>query len=375
MRPTTDRESSRLLSAIFEEELQKVLSSLTSLSSNNNQEIRRHMGRAKLKMELISKEKARNATFKKRKEGLLKKLYEFTTLCNVNGLMIMYGPKQANGSNSDPEIWTNSSGNSTTKSLQQEEIQNLIDEYKKESNLQSGSTKIFGLSDYFVDRNKKVEEELIKLRKINMEKKYPCWLEFLDQLSEFKLREFLTLLDDKVEKVKSRINLLKGNFASEYLMEGEMIDLGGGQATRLSQLTHYNDNAMVQGGMELGGYNHQEQLQAPIYPYCNSIINHQEMMMLMMNENDHWQGNNGAASSSGSGSGSNNMRCALMKYETMMTHNMISNNQLTYSPHVAPTILQPTPCMMMQSAMPQMQHSWRDNERDEKVRFSPYLRK
>ncbi|XP_059311231.1 agamous-like MADS-box protein AGL19 [Lycium ferocissimum] len=335
------------------------------------------MGRAKLKMELISKEKARNATFKKRKEGLLKKLYEFTTLCNVNGLMIMYGPKQTNGSNSDPEIWTNSSGSSTTKNLHQQEIKNLIDEYKKESSLQSGSTKTFALSDYFVDRSKKVEEELIKLRKMNMEKKYPCWLEFMDQFSEFKLREFLTLLDDKVEKVKYRINLLKGNniASHEYLMGGTMIDLGGGQATRLSQLTHYNDNVMVQGGMELGGYHH-EQSQAPIYPYCNnSIINHQEMMMLMMNEND-WQCNNGASSSS-SGSCNNNMRCALMKYETMMIHNdnMMSNNQLTYSPYAAPTILQQAPCMMMPSALPQMQHSWRDNERDEKVIFSPYLRK
>ncbi|XP_006349424.1 agamous-like MADS-box protein AGL19 [Solanum tuberosum] len=258
------------------------------------------MGRAKLKMELITKEKSRNATFKKRKEGLLKKLYEFTTLCNVNGLMIMYGPKQGNGSDSSPEIWTNSSGSTTTtttKSLQQQqqEIENLIDEYKKENSLQSGSTKTFGLSDYFVDRNKKVEEEFIKLRKMNMEKKYPCWLEFMDQLSEFKLRDFLTLLDDKVENVKTRINMLKGNFTD--LMEGEMIGLGGGeQATRL---THYNDNVMVQGGMEYGDYN---QLQAPIYPYCNSFVNHhQEMRMLMMNEND-WQYNNGASSS-----GSNNM--------------------------------------------------------------------
>ncbi|XP_049389281.1 agamous-like MADS-box protein AGL19 [Solanum stenotomum] len=327
------------------------------------------MGRAKLKMELITKEKSRNATFKKRKEGLLKKLYEFTTLCNVNGLMIMYGPKQGNGSDSSPEIWTNSSGSSTTTSLQQQEIQNLIDEYKKENSLQSGSTKTFGLSDYFVDRNKKVEEEFIKLRKMNMEKKYPCWLEFMDQLSEFKLRDFLTLLDDKVENVKTRINMLKGNFSGDYnLMEGEMIDLGGGgQATRLNQLTHYNDNVMVQGGMEYGDYN---QLQAPIYPYCNSIVNHhhQEMRMLMMNEND-WQYNNGASSSSSAGIGSNNMRCALMKYETMMTHNMMgSNNQLTY---VAPTILQPTPCMMM----PQMQHSWIENERDDKTKFSPYMRK
>ncbi|OIT07653.1 PREDICTED: agamous-like MADS-box protein AGL80 [Nicotiana attenuata] len=320
------------------------------------------MGRAKLKMELISKEKARNATFKKRKEGLMKKLYEFTTLCNVNGCMIMYGPKQSNGSNSEPEIWTNNSmqsGNSTNKTIQVEEIQNLIDEYKKESSMQSGSTKTFGLSDYFIDRNKKVEEELIKLKKMNMQKKYPCWLEFMNQLSEVKLREFLTLLDDKVEKVKSRIDLLKGNFSSEGL----------------SQLTHYNDNVnplLVQGGMEYGGNNfmNNNQEQGAIYPYCNSIINHQEMMMLMMNEND-WQYNGASSSSS---NGNNNMRCALMKYETMMSHNMMLNNQMPYSPYVAPTILQPAPYMMMPSVLPQMYHPMKENERDEKLKLSPYLR-
>ncbi|CAN4110728.1 unnamed protein product [Withania somnifera] len=302
------------------------------------------MGRAKLKMELISKEKSRNATFKKRKQGLLKKLYEFTTLCNVNGLMILYG------SNSEPDIWTNSSGSNTcTKSLQLQEIQDLIDEYKKDSNLQSGNTKTFRLSDYFIDRNKKVEEELIKWRKMNMEKSYPCWLEFMDQLPEFKLREFLTLLDDKVEEVKSRIHFLKGN---EYLMEGEMFDLVGGQATRL---TRYDDNGMR---MELGGYNHHEQVQVPIYPYCNSI-------MLMMNENN-CQYNNAASSSDAIGS--NNMRCALMKYETMITN---TNNQWTYSPYAAPTVLQPAPSMMIPSAMPQMQHSWRDNESEDTVKCLP----
>ncbi|CAN4108171.1 unnamed protein product [Withania somnifera] len=304
------------------------------------------MGRAKLKMEVISKEKSRNATFKRRKEGLLKKLYEFTTLCNVNGLMILYGP---NGSNSEPDIWSNSCGSNTcTKSLQQEEIQNMIDEYKKESNLQStGNTKTFGLSDYFVNRNKKVEEEL---RKMNMDKRYPCWLDFMDQLPEFDLRKLLTILDDKVEEVKYRMNVLKGNFSSEYLMEGEMIDFGGGgQATRLGQSTHYNDNVMVQGGTEVGGYNQHEQLQVPIYPYCNSIISTQEMMMLMMNKNDC------PYNAASSGIGSNNRRC-----QTMMPSYMTSNNELTFTIGSSNN-----PAASPPSAMPQMQQSWRDNEPDE----------
>ncbi|PHT41563.1 hypothetical protein CQW23_20417 [Capsicum baccatum] len=312
------------------------------------------MGRAKLKMELICKEKERNATFKKRKEGLLKKLYEFTTLCNVDGLMILYGP---NGS--DPEIWTNSSGNSsggaTNSSLQQEEMQKLIDQYKKESNLQSGSTKTFDLSDYFVDRNKKVEEELMKLRKMNMEKRYPSWSGFMDRLSEIELRQVLTSLDYKVAEVKSRINSVRGNFPREYLM--------GGETTRLSQFTH-----MVQGGIELGGYNYEQLLQVPIYPYCN--YSHQEMMMLTRTENNWQYNNNGASSSSTSGGiGNNNMMCAAL-YEATTTHNMMGNNQLTYGA-AAPTILPPPPCIIFPMSQMQ-QHSWNKNEQDDNVKFLPY---
>ncbi|KAL2460568.1 MADS box transcription factor [Abeliophyllum distichum] len=65
------------------------------------------MGRAKLNMELIGKEKSRNITFKKRKEGLMRKMHEFTTLCDVSACMIIYPPKQDKNT-VEPEIWPQS---------------------------------------------------------------------------------------------------------------------------------------------------------------------------------------------------------------------------------------------------------------------------
>ncbi|KAL3651458.1 hypothetical protein CASFOL_004460 [Castilleja foliolosa] len=46
----------------------------------------------KMKMEFIEDKKSRNLAFKRRKEGLIKKIKELTTLCDVDGCMIIYSP-------------------------------------------------------------------------------------------------------------------------------------------------------------------------------------------------------------------------------------------------------------------------------------------
>ncbi|KAI3989569.1 hypothetical protein MKX01_036178 [Papaver californicum] len=64
------------------------------------------MGRAKLKMELIAKDKNRNKIYKMRLNTLKKNIYEFSTLCGVDACMILYGTNQGNTISSiKPEIW------------------------------------------------------------------------------------------------------------------------------------------------------------------------------------------------------------------------------------------------------------------------------
>ncbi|KAJ0551569.1 putative transcription factor MADS-type1 family [Helianthus annuus] len=58
------------------------------------------MGRAKLKMELIAKEKTRNTTYHKRKQGIIKKANEFSILCDVDTSIIIFPPNS-----NEPEIW------------------------------------------------------------------------------------------------------------------------------------------------------------------------------------------------------------------------------------------------------------------------------
>ncbi|KAG6490709.1 agamous-like MADS-box protein AGL80 [Zingiber officinale] len=59
------------------------------------------MARKKVKLEWIANDAARKATFKKRKKGLVKKVSELSTLCDVKACMIVYAPGEAQAA----EVW------------------------------------------------------------------------------------------------------------------------------------------------------------------------------------------------------------------------------------------------------------------------------
>ncbi|KAG8368851.1 hypothetical protein BUALT_Bualt15G0089700 [Buddleja alternifolia] len=230
-------------------------------------------------MELISKEKSRNITFKKRKEGLIRKMHEFTTLCDVSACMIIYGPKQEKGGSSsinEPEIWPQN----------MEEIHRIIDIYKSK-NKDSGN-KTFGLSDFFHDRKRKIEEELAKLRKKNMESKYPTWLEFMNFLTEEKLREFSHGLRVKCDNIKSRIESMKRS-RDQGLIDMSLIDFAQSRMRDSNNMSSYGMR-----GVELEIINQH-------YNTNSTLDHHQElhhqnsMMMLLMNDhhNDHCEGYGG----------------------------------------------------------------------------------
>ncbi|KAI3925923.1 hypothetical protein MKW98_028059 [Papaver atlanticum] len=58
------------------------------------------MARKKVKLAYIADASARKATFRKRRKGLLKKVNELSTLCDVSACAIVYGPYEP-----QPEVW------------------------------------------------------------------------------------------------------------------------------------------------------------------------------------------------------------------------------------------------------------------------------
>lgn len=58
------------------------------------------MTRKKVKLAYITNDSARKATFKKKKKGLMKKMSELSTFCNVKAYAIIYDHYD-----SQPEVW------------------------------------------------------------------------------------------------------------------------------------------------------------------------------------------------------------------------------------------------------------------------------
>ncbi|XP_047312791.1 agamous-like MADS-box protein AGL82 [Impatiens glandulifera] len=161
------------------------------------------MGRGKLSMNLISNVKTRKATFNKRKKGLIKKAYELKTLCSIDVILIIYGPRTDESYPSQPEIWPSNI----------DMVKELIESYNSQP-MEDMKRKTLDLSNYFDDRNKKVEDAIIKLRKNNNEQLYPIWDERYNDLTEEQLKEFIGFLQTKIEEI--RVSVIMQN-QSSYL--------------------------------------------------------------------------------------------------------------------------------------------------------------
>ncbi|KAL4568278.1 hypothetical protein LXL04_023886 [Taraxacum kok-saghyz] len=93
----------------------------------------------------------------------------------------------------------------------------------------------YSLSDFLNERKKKIEEELAKEKKKNMEAKYPTWFDFLNKYSEVELREFAFGMERKIDLVKSKIESLKNskiqNLDRHSFYPGTLLDVQSSFAT------------------------------------------------------------------------------------------------------------------------------------------------
>ncbi|XP_023533865.1 MADS-box transcription factor PHERES 2-like [Cucurbita pepo subsp. pepo] len=150
------------------------------------------MGRGKLSMKLISNEKSRKTTFSKRKNSLMRKAYELSTLCDVRTCVIVHGPNQSD--QSPIHTWPSS----------RDSVNDMIASYKSNC-LHKRTRKSFNLFDFFSDRKKKIESDMSKLRKDVAKARYPKWDERLECLMEEQLRVLMVEIDSKLDATKRRI--------------------------------------------------------------------------------------------------------------------------------------------------------------------------
>ncbi|XP_068661866.1 floral homeotic protein AGAMOUS-like [Aristolochia californica] len=154
------------------------------------------MGRAKLPIKLITREKNRNITFKKRRNGLKKKIYEFATLCDVKAAMICFGP---DGQQFDTVTWPEEPQN----------VEAIIGDYRRRS-VEEQRKRNSDVLGYLMDRKKKAEEEVLHRQRENANLLYPSWEKELDNCSEDFLRQLASNLNYTLEMVQKQIEEVEG---------------------------------------------------------------------------------------------------------------------------------------------------------------------
>ncbi|XP_058783795.1 agamous-like MADS-box protein AGL80 [Vicia villosa] len=111
------------------------------------------MGRTKVKLAFIVNDAARKSTYKKRKNGLLKKVDELSTLCGIEACAIIFGPYDP-----QPEIWPSPLG-----------VQKVLSKFMTVPEFEKNK-KMVNPEIFLKQRVMKVKEKLNKQRRENWEK-------------------------------------------------------------------------------------------------------------------------------------------------------------------------------------------------------------
>ncbi|GAU38353.1 hypothetical protein TSUD_209320 [Trifolium subterraneum] len=108
------------------------------------------MTRGKVKLSFIVNDDARKATYKKRKNNLLKKVDELSILCGIEACAIVYGPYEP-----EPEIWPTPQG-----------VQRVLSKFRAKPEFEK-TKKMVNQEAFMRQRVMKAEEQLRRLRKNN----------------------------------------------------------------------------------------------------------------------------------------------------------------------------------------------------------------
>ncbi|KAJ1440047.1 hypothetical protein SESBI_02281 [Sesbania bispinosa] len=207
------------------------------------------MGRPKLTLKCIPNERERNLAFMKRKKGLLKKMSEFSSMCGVDACLIIY--------------YGNGHAPTVTWPQDPAELYSIIQKYEH-AKIEK-PPKNFDLQDFFQIRKNSVESETSKVRKGILKIEYPTWHPSLHSLGVGELRNFIAVLDAKLEACNLRINMLKNKHPIE---EANFIFM-----PNISQSQHLIDplKPLNDGTNQLG--NSINQLNVPmLMPKNNGIV-------------------------------------------------------------------------------------------------------
>ncbi|XP_021775587.1 agamous-like MADS-box protein AGL80 [Chenopodium quinoa] len=156
------------------------------------------MTRKKVKLAFIANDSARKATYKKRKRGLLKKMDELTTLCDVKACAILYSPYETR-----PVVWPAPSG-----------AKDVIASFKRLPEMEKVK-KMVSQEEFLRQRVAKAHEQLKKQQKDNREKDmthvmYQCLAgKSIQNMSLLDLSDLTWVINQHLGDINKRVDVLK----------------------------------------------------------------------------------------------------------------------------------------------------------------------
>ncbi|CAJ1960573.1 unnamed protein product [Sphenostylis stenocarpa] len=158
------------------------------------------MARKKVDLTFITKASKRKATFKKRKNGLIKKIGEISILCGIQACAIIYTPDEPD----QPEVWPSEEG-----------VESAVSRFRSVSELEQ-SKKMFCQESFLRQRIVKVQEQLKKARNENRKKEighlisqYLTVGNNLESTNLIDLNDISFLADQCLEDITKKITVRK----------------------------------------------------------------------------------------------------------------------------------------------------------------------
>jgi len=160
------------------------------------------MTRKKVKLAFIVNDTARKTTYKKRKNSLLKKVDELSTLCGIEACAIVQGPHEP-----QPHIWPSPWG-----------VHMVLSKFRTMSEFEKNK-KMMNQETFMTQRVLKAKEKLKKLRKENMEQEMTMIMfQCLnvgkivhDDMSMIGLNDLAWLIDQNLKDVDRRLEEVDNN--------------------------------------------------------------------------------------------------------------------------------------------------------------------
>jgi len=160
------------------------------------------MTRKKVKLAFIVNDATRKATYKKRKNNLLKKVDELSTLCGIEACAIVQGPHEP-----QPHIWPSPWG-----------VHRVLSKFRTMPELEKNK-KMMNHETFMTQRVLKAKEKVEKLRKGNREQEmtmimFQCLnAEKIvhDDMSMIDLNDLAWLIDQNLKDIDRRLEEVDNN--------------------------------------------------------------------------------------------------------------------------------------------------------------------